>query len=144
MNQFLPIFTKRENPLFDDKLDHNCGAAFVKHYIKANNNLLLFTQNKGSIHLKNIISETEKMLKACDEMESYANSILGSAFYHSDNIEKAKFHLEKSIELDSLNCLAMVYLNSIYYKNGEKENNISTIKTLKKYSPSYFRNYISE
>jgi len=60
-----------------------------------------------------------EMAEQCDPKSSSTEANLGSAYAASGKSELAEFHLQRALELDSLNLNAADQLKSLYEKEGE-------------------------
>ncbi len=138
LNQYLPIFTRREKPL--EIREGSSSPLFVKHYIQANNYFLSFLSNRDLNLISQIEVQTDSMMIFNENSKSYAYSILGYTYYHLGKYDYAIDFLEKSIEEDPQNCNSLLYLTKCYFVAEEKEKYLFYLRILKKYSPQSLPN----
>lgn len=138
LNQLLPVFTKRNEPL---QTKHNCDVKFVKHYINASTIV-----NKITLMNKN--SLLEKLINICDSARAYCSSRLsdidaveGIGFYNVDEYEKSNGLFQSAIQQDSLNMIAHFYSMKISQMQNRTPDLLYHYKMLQKYSPSVFGSY---
>lgn len=135
--QLLPVFT-RIDMIRKDSL--TCNISFLKNYINANNLLISSIKSGNRNLLKNILEETDYVIKVCPNRSSEMNSIKGMAFYHLGNYLIAKKYFEIAMELDESNSIAKFYLLNTNLKLGAIDNAVQLIGPLLKYSPDVFGN----
>ncbi|MEW6195514.1 MAG: hypothetical protein AB1521_10195 [Bacteroidota bacterium] len=139
LNQLLPVFTKRNEPL---QTKHNCDVKFVKHYIKASTIVNKITpMNKSSL--------LEKLINICDSAKTYCSSRLsdidaveGIGFFNVGDYDKSAKLFDSAVKIDSLNMIAHFYSMKIAEKQNRASEVIGHFKMLQKYSPSVFGSYL--
>ncbi len=136
LQQLLPIFTKREEPLIN--FQNECNIKFLKHFINVSN-MINGINNMSSYNLLDIINnECYKLEKLCKTTLPDVNTLRGMAHFQFNKINKSKNYFEKSLALDSLNMVSHFYLMKIYNHDKNEEKTAHHYKFLARYSPGIF------
>ncbi len=142
MRQFLPIFTRKEKIRNNENQD--CGIKYLKYYIMANNSFVKMLERGDRTLLKQIVEECDRVIQLCPQKTSEANALKGMAFYHSNNFLIAQDYLLKAIKNDETNSIAAYYLMKVYDMLGKKNEALSLIPAIVRYSPDVFPNLVIE
>jgi arabinofuranosyltransferase len=135
LQQFLPIFTRKEN-VRNDSL--TCDNSYLKYYIRANNSFLKMLETKNRKLLAGMISDLDAMVKICPERIGEANTLKGMTFSHLGNSIIAEKYLEEACRMDSTNSIAQFYLMNLYRLEGDELKATSLIPKIQRFSPNAF------
>jgi len=139
LRQLLPIFTRRgdsqiaEAELKYDSLD--CDERFIPHYIRANNLLLSYIQNKDTSYIPRIVNLCNKAVEICPKRKYIFYTLIGMTYFHSGLKEQAKDYLIQASHFDEMNSIPHFYLKNIFSEENNNELMIYHIRKLKNYSP---------
>ncbi len=142
--QLLPVFKLIPDSLKTSRnsVQTSCDIQFVEDYLLATNHFLSFLKNKNTPETDSVKKYCKLLVEHCPSEKYLALNVLGYSAYHYGNIDAALGYFQKSVKLNGLNTIALVYLINIYRKKEMEKKLNETVLKLKRIAPFVYPNLI--